>query len=312
MSSLPVAVKDYLALRRGLGYKLAEPARLLPQFAAFLRQHRASFITYRLVLEWVQQPPSSSQPSACACRLAIVRGFARYRSATDPRTEVPPPGLFAYRSSRARPYLYSEQEIRSLLDAALKIRDGKGLRPWTHFCLLGLLAVTGMRVGEARHLEVPDVDLKAGVLTVRNAKFGKDRLLPLHRSSCAVLQDYLLRRDRQWGSATVSPYFFVSDRGGQIPYAEIRDTFAALCRRVGLRAPADHHGPRLHDLRHRFAILTLLRWYRAGEDPERRLPSLSTYLGHADIKGTYWYLSDWPELMREAMSRLERRWEADR
>ena len=308
MTSLPVALEEYLALRRGLGFKLNDPGRLLPRFVTFMEQKRASVITCCLALEWAQQP-SGVQPAELARRLSMVRGFARYCSAIDSRTEIPPSGLLPYRPKRARPYLYSEQEIGSLLGAALKLPARGGLRPWTYYCLFGLLSVTGLRLGEARNLELEDVDLEARLLTIRNAKFGKSRLVPLHESSCGVLQDYLARRNRHWASRAVSSYLFVSNWGNRLDSGEIHRTFYALSRKIGLRGPTDSHGPRLQDLRHRFAVLTLLRWYRTGEDPERRLPTLSAYLGHVHVSDTFWYLSGWPELMQEAMSRLERCWE---
>jgi len=196
-----------------------------------------------------------------------------------------------------------------LLRAALKLPGNGGLRPWTYHCLFGLLSVSGLRVGEAQNLELPDVDLEAGVLTIRGAKFGKSRLVPVHASTRKVLADYIARRERMWARRPVSAYLFVSNWGNRLDGGDIRRTFYALSRQIGLRGPADSHGPRLHDLRHRFASKTLLRWYRAGEDAERRLPILSAYLGHVHWSDTYWYLSALPELMHEAMVRLERRWE---
>jgi integrase len=308
MSTLRVAVQQYLTMRRGLGFKLHEAGKVLLKFVTFMEQHRASVITSRLALDWAQQS-STVQPAEWARRLSIVRGFARHRSATDPRTEIPPDGLLPYRPKRARPYIYSEQEIRSLLRAALKLPGRGGMRPWTYNCLLGLLSVTGLRLGEARNLELQDVDLRAGVLTIRGAKFGKSRLVPLHASTCRVLANYLARRKRHWAKRPVSSYVFVSNWGNQLDVGEIHRTFYTLSRHIGLRGPTDSHGPRLHDLRHRFALMTLLRWYRTGEDAERRLPILSTYLGHVHVSDTFWYLSAWPELMHEAMARLERCWE---
>jgi integrase len=264
-------------------------------------------ITSQLALTWAQQP-TTVQPAEWAYRLSIVRGFARHRSATDPRTQIPAEGLLPYRPKRARPYLYSDEEIRRLLQAALALPGNGGLRPWTYRCLFGLLSVSGLRISEARDLELQDVDLQAGVLTIRGAKFGKSRLIPLHASTRRVLADYLARRARHWRGRAVSSYVFVSSRGTRLDGGDIRRTFYALSRQIGLRGPSDHHGPRLHDLRHRFAVTTLVRWYRAGEDAERRLPILSAYLGHVHVSDTYWYLSAWPELMREAMARLERCW----
>ena len=308
MTTLREAVRQYLRLRRGLGFKLHEAGRALPKFVTFLQRHHASVITCQLALDWAQQS-STVQSEEWARRLSIVRGFARYRSAMDPRTEIPPDGLLPYRPKRARPYLYSQEEIRALLRAALKLPAHGKLRPWTFHCLFGLLSVTGLRLGEARNLELKDVDLPARLLTIRGAKFGKSRLVPLHKSTCRVLANYLARRKQHWGSRPVSSYLFVSNWGNRLDTGEIHRTFYAVSRQIGLRGPTDSHGPRLHDLRHRFALMTLLRWYRAGEDAERRLPALSAYLGHVHVADTFWYLSAWPELMQAAMARLERNWE---
>jgi integrase len=308
MNTLRVALQQYLILRRGLGYKLHDAGKALPRFLTFLEQQHAFVITARLALAWAQQS-LTVQPAEWARRLSMVRGFARYRSATDARTEIPPNSLLPYRPKRARPYLYSEKEIRSLLRAALKLPGREGLRPWTYYCLFGLLSVTGLRLGEARNLELQDVDLQARLLTIRGAKFGKSRLVPLHGSTCRVLEDYLKRRKRHWAGRAVSPYLFVSSWGNRMDVGQIHRSFYALSRQVGLRGPMDSHGPRLHDMRHRFAAMTLLRWYRAGEDAERRLPTLSAYLGHVHVRDTFWYLSAWPQLMHEAKARLERYWE---
>jgi integrase len=164
-------------------------------------------------------------------------------------------------------------------------------------------------LGEARNLELPDLDLNAAVLTIRGAKFGKTRLVPVHRSVCQVLADYLDRRHRHWRQRPASSYVFVSSRGNRLDVGDIHRTFYVLSRQIGLRGRSDRRGPRIHDLRHRFAAQTLSRWYRTGEDPERRLPVLSAYLGHVHVADTYWYLSAWPELMRAATRRLEQRWE---
>jgi integrase len=172
-----------------------------------------------------------------------------------------------------------------------------------------LLSVSGLRIGEAQNLELQDVDLQAGVLTIRCAKFGKSRLVPLHTSTCKVIADYIARRERMWARRPVSSYLFLSNWGNRLDGGEIRRTFYLLSRQIGLRGPSDSRGPRLHDMRHGFASKTLLRWYRAGENAEQRLPILSAYLGHAHWSDTFWYLSAMPELMHEAMVRLERRWE---
>jgi integrase len=311
MNTLRQAAQEYLTMRRSLGFKLRDAGKLLLAFVAFMEQHRASYITTKLALTWAQQP-STVQPALWAYRLSVVRTFARHRSAFDPRTQIPAPGLLPFQPKRARAYLYSGAEIRDLLSAALtmpcRYERGK-LRPWVYYCLFGLLAVSGLRLGEARNLELEDVDLEAAVLTIRGAKFGKTRLVPLHRSTCQILAEYIRRRNRHWRGRPVSSHLFVSSSGQRLDGADIHLTFYALSRQIGLRGSSDSHGPRLHDLRHRFAGMTLLRWYRSGQDAERKLPYLSAYLGHVHISDTYWYLSAWPELMREAMSRLERCWE---
>jgi integrase/recombinase XerD len=270
-----------------------------------------SYITQSLALAWAQQP-SNVQPAHWARRLSFVRGFAHYRSATDPRTQIPAQGLLPFQPKRARPYLYSDAEVRFLLRAALNMpyRYERGkLRPWVYYCLLGLLSVSGLRLGEARNLEIPDVDLKEAMLTIRCSKFGQTRLVPLHRSTCEVLADYIRRRKRHWGQRPVSSYLFVSSWGNRLDSGDIHRTFYVLSRQIGLRGPSDHHGPRLHDFRHRFATRTLVQWYRSNQDPERKLPILSAFLGHVHVADTQWYLSGSPELMREAMRRLENRWE---
>jgi len=205
--------------------------------------------------------------------------------------------------------LYTDDEINALLRAALNLPCRRTLRPWTYHCLFGLLNVSGMRIGEARNLELPDVDLKAAVLTIRGAKFGKSRLVPLHGSSRDILADYITRRERFFGGRPISAYLFVSSRGNRLDIGDIHRTFYLLSRQIGLRGLMASRGPRLHDMRHRFAVNTMLQWYRSGEDVERRLPMLSAYLGHVHVADTFWYLSACPELMREAMSRLERCWE---
>ena len=308
MNPLSQAVRDYLELRRGLGFKLVRQEVGLRDLVSFLARKRRCRITVALALEWATQR-TDQQPAEWAMRLSIVRGFARHWSATDPSTEVPPLGLLPYRPKRAQPYFYSDQEIRELLGAAKARRSIDPLRCWTYHCLFGLLAVTGLRLGEAINLRNDDVDWAEGMLTIRGAKFGKSRLVPLHLSTCRVLADYAKRRDQHFGKRPNAP-LLVNKNGNRLDKGEVHRTFYALSRQIGLRAAEASHGPRLHDFRHRFAMQTLLRWYRTGEDPERRLPILSTYLGHAHVTDTYWYLTGTPELLGAAAKRLEKRWEA--
>ncbi|MHB2021091.1 MAG: tyrosine-type recombinase/integrase, partial [Candidatus Xenobia bacterium] len=265
--------------------------------------------TAQLALQWAQQS-RTVQPAEWARRLGFVRGFARFRSATDAFTEVPPPELLRHRSTRARPYIYTEQEVRSLLEATLQLPTAwpsTPLRPWLFHCLFGLLSVTGLRISEALNLKLDDVDFDQDVLTIRAAKLGRTRLVPIHPTTATVLADYLRRREEAFGHGA-SRYVFVSNRGTRLDGARVHRAFYALSRQTGLRAPGVSKGPRLHDFRHRFAVQVLARWYQSGEDPARKLPVLSTYLGHVYVAGTYWYLSSWPELMTQAMVRLERRW----
>jgi integrase len=309
MNTLREALHEYVTLRRSLGFKLREAARVLARFVAFMDEREAPHITTKLALEWVQQA-KAVQPAERARRLCFIRGFARHRSATDPLTEVPPWQLCPYRSRRARPYLYSEQEVKDLLAAALHLPTAwpsTPLRPWVFHCLLGLLSVTGLRISEALDLKLEDVDLDQGVLTIQSAKFGRSRLVPLHPTTCTALVHYLHRRGQFLGPRR-SDFVFVSNRATRLDGARVRRAFYALSRQTGLRAHGSRTGPRLHDFRHRFAVQVLTRWYESGEDPARRLPELSTYLGHVYVAGTYWYLSNSPELMAQAMRRLERRW----
>lgn len=311
MNTLRQAVDDYLTMRRNLGFQLREAGKALLDFVAFMEQQRAPYITQALALAWAQQPVHT-QPANWARRLSYVRGFAHYRSASDPRTQIPAPGLLPFQPKRARPYLYSNQEIEDLLNAARHMPargQHRALLPWVYYCLFGLLSVTGLRLGEARNLRLDDVDLSAAVLTIRGAKFGKTRLVPLHDSTCNVLADYIARRQSHWAGRPVSAYLFVSSWGNRLDSGQIHRAFYTLSRQIGLRAEGDRHGPRLHDLRHRFATNTLVNWYQTDQDPEHRLPLLSAYLGHVHVADTQWYLQASPELMREAMRRLEQRWE---
>jgi integrase len=311
MNTIRQAVQEYLSMRRDLGFKLRDAGKGLLDFVTFMEQHRAPYITQALALAWAQQP-ANVQPAHWAQRLSFVRGFARYRSASDPRTQIPAPDLLPFQPRRARPYLYSDDEIKRLLRAALNMpyRYKRGaLLPQVYYCFFGLLSVSGLRLGEALNLKLEDVDLKTAVLTVRGAKFGKTRLVPLHTSTCKELADYISQRQRHWAERPVSSYLFVSSRGTRLDGGTVHRIFYALSRQVGLRGPSDRHGPRLHDLRHRFATRTLVNWYRSNQDPERRLPLLSAYLGHVHVTDTQWYLEGAPELMREAMRHLEQRWE---
>ena len=307
MNKVRKAIHDYLALRRSLGFKLVAHEIALREFAAFLAGKNRARITTALALEWATQH-SQQPPYKWASRLSIVRGFARHWSATDPSTEIPPPNLLPYRPARARPYFYSDEEILKLLQAAKSLPSRHPLRPWTYHCFFGLLAVTGLRLGEALHLRIRDIDWSEGLLTVRNTKFGKSRLVPLHPSTCKILAAYAKHRD-SFFALGAEAYFFVNKNKNHLHKGDVHRIFYALSRQIGLRSPSASRGPRFHDFRHRFAVETLLRWYREGEDPKRHLPTLSTYLGHGHVTDTYWYLTSTPELLAAAGKRLEKRWE---
>lgn len=241
--------------------------------------------------------------------MSAARIFAGYFSAFDSTTEIPPQGLLSYRTQRAKPYIYSDEQIRQLLEAALRMPATHSLQPRTYHCLIGLLAVTGLRISEALNLRVTDVDWAEGILTIRHSKFGKSRLIPLHTSSVEILSEYGARRDRLF-THRKSPYFFCSRCDGRLDEGQVRRTFYTVCRQIGIRGISASHGPRLHDFRHRFAVETLLRWHRNGDDVQRRLPILSTYLGRAHVSDTYCYVTATPELMEAVCLRLEKRWEA--
>jgi len=307
MISLREAVEDYLTMRRSLGFKLRDMGYSLHHFVSFMEQEGASIVTTELTLRWAQQP-QDVQPGHWATRLSFVRSFARFWSATDPRTEIPPTGLLPYRTKRATPYIYSDDEIQQILKTAWNLPSATGLRPRTYFTLLGLITVTGMRISEVIHLDRDDVDLQQGLLTVRLTKFSKSRLIPLHPSTVENLKVYLNLRDLLYPRPPTSR-FFLSYQGTPLTDCMVRWTFVKLSRQIGLRKVGDNFGPRLHDLRHRFAVTTLLHWYETGVDVEQRLPVLSTYLGHAHVTDTYWYLSAIPELLALTKDRLEKRWE---
>jgi integrase len=307
MKTLRTSVREYVAMRRALGFKLEKYEDWLLDFVTFMRRQRARYVTSKVALDWVQQTRSIDQNYRVA-RLCVVRGFARYQSAIDPRTEIPMPDLLPRDKRRLHPHLYSDEEIRRLLLATLQPRRGAtSISRWSRYAILGLLSVTGMRVSEALNLDLSDVDLDQGILTIRNSKFGKDRLVPLHGSTQAALREYLRRRNDYFDGRSIVP-FFVSRYGARMSYCNLHSTFMVVSRKLGLRGPSDRHGPRLHDFRHRMAVETLLRCYRSGADPERRLPALSTYLGHTSLSHTYWYLHQHPSLMKQAVNRLEARW----
>jgi len=300
MSPLRQALAGYLAVRRSLGYQLARPEKLLGQFITYLEDAGAATVTTDHALAWAVLPGGNANWHAH--RLSVVRGFAAYLRTIDPSAEIPPAGLIPARPRRATPYLYSGAEIIALIAAAASLRSR--LRVATYQTLVGLLAVTGMRVGEAIRLNRSDLDLAGGVITVRQSKFGKTRLLPLHPTTADALRGYLRLRDQLHphpGTAAV----FISPAGTRLLYCNVHATWKLLVARAGLKARSGACRPRIHDLRHSFAVASLLDAYAAGQDGQARLALLSTYMGHVDPSHTYWYLSAAPELLALAGQRLD-------
>jgi integrase/recombinase XerD len=276
MNDLRQALDDYLAMRRSLGFKLARAGRLLAQFVAYLQEAGAHVVTTQASAAWACLP-ANAQPSWWAQRLCIVRGFATYLHTLDPTHEVPPAHLLVDPPHRATPYLYPAEEIEALMAATAMLRTP--LRRATYRTLIGLLAATGMRVGEAIALDRGDIDWAAGVLVVRATKFNKSRLIPLHETTVQALRNYERLRLQLAGSSDAS--LFVSTVGARLLYCNANWTFLRLVAMTGLAPRSASCRPRLHDLRHAFAVATLLDWYRDGGDVQARLPRLSTYLGHA-------------------------------
>jgi integrase/recombinase XerD len=306
MIALSQAVEDYLAMRRALGYKLTDHGRVLPQFVEFLAQQEAALITTELALQFAMQP-AQARVTWWHQRLAMVRGFAIYLQAFDTRHEVPPANLLPAKFRRAVPYLFSEAEIEALMQAARALRQP--LRAATCEAVLGLLAVTGMRVSEACALDRGDVELAEGRLTVRQGKNGRSREIPLHPSTVTALERYARRRDELCPHPDDSTAFFLSGDGGRLSRHFVWRWFDQLRRATGLDRETLGRQARLHDVRHAFVLRTLLGWYREGADIESRLPLLSTVLGHVHPADTYWYFEAAPELLALAAERLERTWE---
>lgn len=305
MSTLRDMLQDYLATRRALGFKLRTDGTGLLSFVAFMEQARADYISTDLALAWATQP-TSVQPVQWARRLRFVRGFARYCRAIDQRPEIPPVGLLPFAHQRPSPYFFTDHDIDRLLQDALGMPAKEGFANHTWHCLFGLLSVSGLRIGEALGLTLNDVDLDEGILTIRATKFGKSRLVPLHTTTIKVLVEYRERREQFLAGCHV-PHWFVNTNGGPLGYDSVRRAFRRLT--AGLPSQPGRARPRLHDLRHRFAVMTLLNWYRQGQDVQQRLPALSAFLGHVQVSDTYWYLSACPELLEAAKACLERHWE---
>jgi integrase/recombinase XerD len=301
MTTLRQALADYLRIRRRLGFKLEADQRMLENFVGFLERAGSERVTSELALMWARLPVRA-HPHRWRQRLGIVRGFARYVATLDPESEIPSEDLLRAHRSRVAPYIYSPAEIGALMDAAAALTPS--LRAANYRTVIGLMATTGLRLGEVVALDRQDVDLKDGALHVR-ARQHKQREVPLHPTATTALRDYARLRDRRW-SAPSSPAFFLNLRGGRLRKSEFNDWFAKLIRHIGLEGAGERVRPRPHDLRHTMAVRTLLDWIQAGEDVDRRMPELSTFLGHLDPESTYWHLQAVPELIALISARLER------
>jgi integrase/recombinase XerD len=303
MSALSEHLAQYLRLRRLLGHDLADAARLLPRFVAYLDARDAEFVTIEAAMAWSLAPEAAAGTTTVwGRRMMAVRGFARYLAGIDPRTEVPPAGLIPIHRRWRPPFIYTDADIVALMDQARRTIP-QPLRAATYQTLIGLLAATGLRVGEAVRLDRHDLDGAEGVLLVRRSKFGKSRQVPLQPSTLHALEAYAARRE-QLCPQPRSESFFVSLRGTRIIYECVWPTFRMLCEKTGVGAGAAQP-PRIHDLRHTFAVRTLLSWYRDGADIQARLPWLASYLGHREPRYTYHYLSAAPELLSHAARLLE-------
>ena len=301
-SVLAQHLSDYLTMRRALGFKLERCGALMAQFVGYLNSIDTTVITTEAALAWATQPEGASV-YWWSSRLAATRLLAKYMINIDPATEVPPTDLLPSPHPRATPFIYSPSDIAALMDAAGQ-STSVALIAATYRTLIGLLTVTGMRVGEAINLDRDDLDLHEGALVVREAKFGKSRELVLDPSTITAMAEYAALRDRThpW---TQTKAWFISSSGARLNYKNVHERFHRLTQTAGLIPRSATCRPRMHDLRHTFAVTTLLGWYRSGVDVQVRLPLLSTYLGHVDPGDTYWYLTATPELMQVVSQRLE-------
>lgn len=298
MSALREHVADYLRLRRALGYRLEREEVLLGQFCSHAEAAGAATVISGLAIDWARQP-ARARPAQWARRLGVIRRFAAWLQVLDPAAEIPPPGVFPSRRTRPAPYLWTDDQVRLLLDGARAVSTpllAAGLE-----ALFGLLAVSGMRIGEATALRRADVSLDAGVITIREAKHDRERLIPLHPTAAAALRKYAAERDRLCPRPRAGT-FFVSSTGTAMDRNQAGKHFRKITAAAGIRTSTCR--PRIHDLRHRFAITTLLTWTREGRDTDARIALLSAYLGHVAPSDTYYYLPASPELMEPAALRL--------
>lgn len=305
-TSMKMAVKQYLDERRRLGFELAAPGTELMRFARYAdaREHRGP-LTQELIVGWAREHVKRTSTVTAARRLEVVRPFAAYYRQFEPATEIPPPGALGRGHRRLVPHIYSDQEVAQLLQATNRLTPEDGLRPLTYRTLFGLIAAAGLRLSEALSLTVGDVDLAAATITIRHTKFRKSRCLPVHGSVVQALESFRQSRDRTCASDPSAP-FFVSQASAALPEGTVHHVFLRLRQHLSWQARGDHPYPRIHDLRHTFAVRRLQRWREEGQSIDHALFWLCTYLGHAKISDTYWYLTGIPELMDTISVRFER------
>lgn len=305
--SLQKSLADYLSLRRSLGFKLHSDGQALATFVEFLDANKSDYITIAQAVCWAKLT-SSNRPSHLGKRLCFVRGFATYLAAFDSRTEIPPADLFPSKHQRPTPYLFTDTEIYRLVKAAGQLQGVGPFLKDSLSCLFGLLSVTGLRISEALNLTVEDIDLESGIITIAGTKFGKTRLVPLHSSTVSALTRYRDNR-QQFLEARSVGYWFLNQQAKRLGYTCVRDNFRKLHKLLDIDSKEGYPRPRLHDLRHHFAVSTLTRWYKNGVNVDGKLPVLSAYLGHVETRDTYWYITACPNLMNAAKKRLEKHWE---
>jgi integrase len=303
-TSMRERVQAYIAARRQAGYALKIEAAQLARFARFTDDsgYRGP-LTVEIAGRWATASRNRRRLTA-ARRIEVLRSFARYCQRFDQATEIPPLRLFGPGHRRLSHHIYTDPEIHTLLDAAQSLHPADGLRPITCSTLFGLIAATGLRVGEAVVLKRTDVDLERQLLHIRNAKFGKARWVALHRTTVRALRQYARRRDHDSLARSVDA-FFVFDRGRAVSVEKLEYAFRILRQKLGWRARGGHPHPRIHDLRHRFITCRLISWYREGIDIDQRMLALSTYVGHAHVTDTYWYVTATPQLMEIAAARFK-------
>lgn len=301
MTALADAAVGYLAIRRALGHQLVGHGRLLEDFVAHLTAHDQTTVTIDAAIAWASVDGAS--PATIGRRLSVTRCFATYLVAFDPTTQVPPWHLVSVGVKRRTPYIFSSAEVDALMAASGRLPSPLQAAGMT--TLIGLMAATGLRTSEALHLDRSDVDLEAGRLVVRYSKYGKTRQLPLHPHTVTALEEYSRRRDQLCPQPAVTSLLLAAD-GSRLGQRPVSPTFRRLQTEVGISVPADQRRPRLHDLRHSFAVATLRDWHATGQDVQRQLPQLSAYLGHVNPAHTYWYLQAVPELMTVVADRLDR------